>query len=329
MNSPEPAPEDLARLIARLSDGALTLEETARLNELLRADPVAQEAYLDHLALDGLLEREFGGAPPAVRGALPAKVVCGPWRRFGSWGQMAAGLVIGAFLASAVWGYALPFLGSATARWLPLANADFETDAPPAPQGVPTRAGLWSGDFVKLTGRDGAVTPHSGVRMLQFLRADNARSTSNAAVRASELWQFVDLRPLRPSLGPGTVTLELRGWFNGAAHPGRRYTCGVALVACRGEAADGPAIWKQRHEIALAESDKEERLDDNPDTWQRVETQLSVPPDAELLLVQVRMYDKTTGSTEGASIFPAHYADDISLRVVASEGAMGRLSRSR
>ncbi len=94
----------------------------------------------------------------------------------------------------------------------------------------------------------------------------------------------------------------------------------LALVAYRGDTADGPALWKQRHEIALAESDKEERLDEDPATWQRVETQLSVPPDAELLLVQVRMYDKTAGARDGASIFPAHYADDVSLRLLVRQG---------
>jgi len=55
---------ELSRLIARLSDGQLTEAERERLNELLKSDPVAQEAYLDHMAMDACLEREFGAAVP-------------------------------------------------------------------------------------------------------------------------------------------------------------------------------------------------------------------------------------------------------------------------
>ena len=333
MSTPESTPGELGRLIARLSDGTLAPVEAARLNELLRADPVAQEAYLEHLAMDAMLEREFGGAALAVGKASTSAraevVVRGPWRRFRGWGQMAAGLVIGAFLASAVWAYALPLLSSVASKLLPLVNADFETNDAPAPEGVPIRPGVWSGDFVKITGAEGSVVPHSGARMLRFLRADDARTAPGAAVRATELWQVVDLRPLRGTLGTGTLTLQLDGWFNAAPHPARRYTCGVALVACRGEAAEARSLWSRRHEVALAESDREERLDDEPGTWQRVETQLAVPPDAELLLVQVRIYDKTADASEGPSIFPAHYADDVSLRLLDSPGPIARISRSR
>lgn len=331
MNPSDPTPEELRRLIARLSDGTLTPEEADRLNELLRADPIAQEAYLDHLAMDALLERELGGAA-AVLMPMPASARAEPGRhgrrrRNAGFGQMAAGLVLGAFLASAVWAYALPYLSAAATKLLPLANADFENGEVPPPDGVPTRPGAWSGDFVELTGHVGAVMPRSGAHMLRFLRADDAHTPPSSPVRAAELWQLVDLRPLRATLGEGTVTLQLAAWFNAAPHQARRYTCGVALVACRGEAAEGPAIWRRRHELALAESDKEERLDDDPATWQRVDTQVAVPPDAELLLVQVRVYDKSAAPSEGPSIFLAHFADDVSLRVLSPDRALLRPSR--
>lgn len=329
MNPSDPTQHELRRLIARLSDGALTPEEATRLNEILRADPLAQEAYLDHLAIDALLEREFGGAAAAAPVSTWEHAENEPGlresrRRWSGFGQMAAGLAIGAFLASAVWAYALPYLSSVGSKLLPLANADFESADAPAPDGVPAQPGIWGGDFVKLSGPDASVVPHSGAQMLRFLRADNAHTRSTTPVRATELWQVLDLRPLRATLGERTVTLQLGAWFNAAPHPARRYTCGVALVACRGAASEASAIWNQRHEVALAESDKEERLDDNPATWQRVETQVAVPPDAELLLVQVRMYDKSAAGDEGPSVFPAHFADDVSLRVLGPENFVVR-----
>src|SRR6478735_1033186 len=137
---------EISRLIARLTDGLLDQAEAQRLNDLLLADPTAQEAYLDHVAIDALLEREFGGFIPAV---LPGGDLLrrerSPSRRWSGWGQMAAGLVLGAFLASAVWAYAVPMITAATARVLPLANADFEEELAPLTQGVPVQTGVWSG----------------------------------------------------------------------------------------------------------------------------------------------------------------------------------------
>jgi len=325
-------PRRFGEFVARLTDGTLTSQEAAQLNEILSADPTAQEAYLDHLAMHALLEREFGGtAPTMVQSLAPVGrdvVVRRPGRRFGGLAQMAAGVVLGAFLASAVWTYALPFIGGLTGKLVPLQNADFESPDAPPPNGVPTRADLWSGDFVKIVGPERGVTPHSGGHMLRFLRADDAQTAPGAPARASELWQLIDLRALRGTLGDETVTFQFYAWFNAAPHPGRRYTCGVAIVACRGEATEAPNFWRHRHQVALAESDREEVLDDDPKTWQRVETQLAAPPDAELLLVQVRVSDKSAAASDGPSIFAAHYVDDISLRVV-SRGAQNSFALNR
>src|SRR4051812_15761299 len=53
---------ELEQHISRLSDGQLDVAESERLNSLLKSDPIAQEAYLDHLLIDALLEMEFAGA---------------------------------------------------------------------------------------------------------------------------------------------------------------------------------------------------------------------------------------------------------------------------
>ncbi|MBL8797004.1 MAG: FecR domain-containing protein [Planctomycetia bacterium] len=52
---------ELGELLRRLSDGDLSPEDAARLNELLHGDPVACERYLDHLTLEAHLRTEFGG----------------------------------------------------------------------------------------------------------------------------------------------------------------------------------------------------------------------------------------------------------------------------
>src|SRR4051794_40965525 len=69
---------EFERQISRLSDGQLSPADAGQLNRLLKNDPISQEAYLDHLLLDALLEMEFAGAsvpasPPLSESTLPAR----------------------------------------------------------------------------------------------------------------------------------------------------------------------------------------------------------------------------------------------------------------
>lgn len=53
-------------LLRKLSDGTLSAEEARELNELLRGNPEACEVYLNHIALEAQLEREFS-QPSVIR----------------------------------------------------------------------------------------------------------------------------------------------------------------------------------------------------------------------------------------------------------------------
>jgi ferric-dicitrate binding protein FerR (iron transport regulator) len=71
MSLPSDRLEELRELLRRLSDAPLSLEESARLNELLHGDPDACELYLKHLTLDAQLYHELGGRLPLPE-ELPA-----------------------------------------------------------------------------------------------------------------------------------------------------------------------------------------------------------------------------------------------------------------
>lgn len=53
---------ELDEILCRLSDGTLSEQDAARLNELLLGDPEACELYLNHITLEAQLERELSGA---------------------------------------------------------------------------------------------------------------------------------------------------------------------------------------------------------------------------------------------------------------------------
>jgi hypothetical protein len=53
-------------LLRKLSDGTLAADEAKQLNELLRGNPEACEVYLNHIALEAQLQREFSVVTPTL-----------------------------------------------------------------------------------------------------------------------------------------------------------------------------------------------------------------------------------------------------------------------
>jgi hypothetical protein len=88
-----------------------------------------------------------------------------------SWRQLtavAAGLFIGLFGASVVWGYVGPYAG----KVVTLLQESFESGPPPLTTGIPVEAGHWSGDYSQVVGEYRGVKPAGGRKMLRFLRSD-------------------------------------------------------------------------------------------------------------------------------------------------------------
>jgi ferric-dicitrate binding protein FerR (iron transport regulator) len=105
--------EELGELLRRLSDGPLSPEESARLNELLHGDPEACELYLKQATLEAQLHHEFGGRQPLpeelpafARSAESRRTVPAEEFRGLRLARFAAALLLGVgltLLASSVW----------------------------------------------------------------------------------------------------------------------------------------------------------------------------------------------------------------------------------
>jgi hypothetical protein len=325
MNAPESHSAELSRLIARLTDGELSPDEARRLNELLHADPAAQEAYLDHLAMDAMLEREYGGAAPAfARSPAPREL---PRSRGGLLTRLGlrslfrapvfAGMALGGLSASAVWAYAVPRFAELAVKLLPLANPGFEAAATIPPEGLPKVFGEWSGDYNTVVGAENGIAPREGDRMLRFLRADDVRTAPGSVSLSSEMWQIIDVAELRKTIGSGPATLEFSACFNSIPENTSRFSCGLSIHAFRGDLKDAHALWRSRVNQALSSGAKEEVLEPNGGEWRRVATQIVLPTEATLLLVQLRMRDRTNDLSKTTE-FPGHYADACSLRLIQS-----------
>ena len=232
-------------------------------------------------------------------------------------GALAAGIAIGICSATLLWGYVAPHFYETPQMELPLADAGFESGKTPASQGVPTFFGVWSGDFVRVVDAVDAPAPFEGQKMLQFLRTDNSLTEPGLSTTASEIWQVVDLRPWREQLRKGVIA-ELRAAFSATTNAA---PCkfGLGFHAFAGSVTNAPELWNRRAHNALAGTEKDEPASTFR-RWQHLTTQMSLPPEADLLLVTIRVSATGASLPNGAVEFHGCFADDVvlTLRPIAN-----------
>lgn len=333
---------ELRELICKLSDGALTNEEADRLNALLKDDPIAQESYLDHLMIDGLLEREFDGAaagfPSSMRGEkldvecgssdVPQPVACtaAPAELFPSLRQgiqtwvplirlkfsrwaLAAGFLLIAGLATG-WFFPFPRWREASPQPLALSNAGFESGTPLPVEIGATAVAPWYGDAAESVEQYLGVAPVEGRRMLRFVKS------SAEPGNACEVYQFVDLRPLADITCRETL-VEASAFFNSLQDDVNEhdYTFGITVFAFSEDPSEESKVWPMRWQQPLTFSGSQLPADAVPQSWQQVNTRLPLPAGTQFLVVQLSVIRT---NPDADSHFPGQFADKVALNLMSS-----------
>jgi hypothetical protein len=297
--------------------GRASPEEGRALEAALASDAHLRRLYVDVVNLEaGLVNSsESRWMAQMLQASEPA--VGGGRARGSVWGGMVAGLLLGVSLsASVVWAIGVS-RGEARGGAVPVANADFESGEAPMSEGVPRVVGIWGGDFAEFAGARDAVSPASGRRMLRFLRADNRLTPPDSATAVSEVWQVLDVAQFPAPPGRRASVVELAVRFN-ASEPGseERVVFGASLFAFAGDAARGPELWNEHRRLALASTSVEDPLDHEVGTWQTLQARLSLPAEARVVLLGLRVGRKGPGAA--SPVFGSQYADDVRVRVVES-----------
>jgi len=256
---------------------------------------------------------DFGGSPasPSVNGPVRPRARWSQWRPLTA---AAAGLALGIFCASAAWAYVSPGLPRFVKHVLAVANAGFEEDAAPQPNGVPVRYGVWSGDHAALVGPEQGIVPKQGQRMFRFLRSDSTEASSRGTIFNGNIYQVIDVRPSRDALATGSAIVDWSAWFNCVPDQAAEKTKFVASVwAFVGETAILPRNWADKLYQETAYSSWKITADDDPQSWQRIAGSMMVPPDADFLVVELKVVPAEPVPVDGAVTFAGHYADDVQL----------------
>jgi hypothetical protein len=227
----------------------------------------------------------------------------------------AAGLVIGLFSASMVFGFGV---SRSLEKVVLLLQESFESGPAPLVTGIPQELNVWCGDESELVETYEGMKPAQGKKMVRVLRSDFAGRVSSKPSQHGDLMRVVDVRPFLRDANGGEVVMTVSALFNAAPFPEAERYDGVVTLYALGQLG---STEENLYEEALALSHGECRsLDRDPTTWQSASTRFLLPTGTEFVMMKMSFRRMPKGSELQSSlpdpvIFAGHFVDDVRASV--------------
>lgn len=302
--------DHLEHLISGHLQGTLTSREFAELEERLLHSAADRERFWEEAELHAMLHSSLQGSLAVKAEPKPKTGRAFLWRPLTA---AAAGLVVGLFSASLVFGYMMPRAVATASRIFSLAEGSFETAMGRMASGFPSEFGLWSGDSADVVGT-AVVEAADGAHALRFVRAEREETLPNYGAASCDVYQLVDLTALRTDADLGEATLELSVQFRDARESGGelvKFICRLYLFSGKPDSLH--AEWPVSQKDALAGgSGNFDSVGGAPSEWHRVTTKVLMPPGADFAVIHLLAHKpKNPTGTEAA--FGEQFADDVQL----------------
>lgn len=286
-------------LIQRYISGTITASETEALEQQLKTDAALRDWYLDALNLDSALEAAAESAQTALslpvpfsqRALTPASATSTRWQGWRPLTAAAAGLVIGLFSASLVFGFAGSFSEGMTRSNIAVADADFERAEMKLEQGFPSGPQAWAVDDAEVSSIKGGG---KALRLLPRLEHPYSRAV-----------QIVDVS----QAGAGRAcSLELSARF---MNFDLAYACRYKLrLIGFAETADALQPFPlETSDEGLVSSSQVLDVPVGAAGWHGVTTVMPLPPEVKTVVIWL---GASTRPQPGEKV--AHWVDDVRLQ---------------
>jgi hypothetical protein len=313
--------QDELDLLHGYLNGTIGEADFARLQSLLRGNTEARRMLRDLSNVDAKLQ-ELAAANPATLLLLAAPVASpaqishrSVWLSWRPLTAAAAGLVIGLFSATVVWAVTSPRVVATASRLFALVDGSFEKRSGRLPSGFPAGTGVWSGDESEIV-ESGMVKARDGRSALRFLRAEGNANVPNSAAEACDVYQIVDLRPLRGRLKvAGESMLELSAEFLDARTvPGAPVVFACHIYLFEGSAESLRAVWPPTARDTLGVGANYILSSGGPDAgvWRKVTARCVLSAQADVAVVKL---GAGRGDRRGGPVpeLGRQFADDVQL----------------
>jgi hypothetical protein len=286
-------PSERNELIDALIEGDITEADFLRLEAEMSIDPVARKAYFDRVALTQALTEEAASA--SVMKAVPKMKLPPSWISWRPLTAAAAGLVIGLFSASLVFGFAGGFSEGMTRSDIAVADADFERAEMKLERGFPSGPQAWAVDEAEVSLIKGGG---KALRLLPRMEHPYSRAV-----------QIVDVSHVGAKRA---CSLELSARFMNSdlAHV-CRYKLRLIGFA---ETADALQQFPlETSDEGLVSSSQVLDVPVGADGWHGVTTVMPLPPEVKTVVIWL---GASTRPQPGPKV--AHWVDDVRLQVLST-----------
>jgi hypothetical protein len=151
--------------------------------------------------------------------------------------------------------------------------------------------------------------------MLRFLRADFEGKVKPEGSYISDVYRLIDLRPYQREFADGGAVVQLSAAFNAFAFPAEEaFRCSVLLYALDAETAmnGSTRIGEKLLTDCLAMARNGHlKLDRDPATWQRLNAELRLPPNADFIFIRIALAH--ANQAQRRVTFDGHYLDGVRL----------------
>jgi hypothetical protein len=286
-------PSERNQLIDALIEGDITEADFLRLEAEMSIDPVARKAYFDRVALTQALIEEAASA--SAMKAVPKMKLPPSWISWRPLIAAAAGLVIGLFSASLVFGFAGGFSEGMTRSDIAVADADFERAEMKLEQGFPSGPQAWAVDEAEVSLIKGG---DKALRLLPRMEHPYSRAV-----------HIVDVSQVRAGRA-SSLELSARFMNSDLAHA-CRYKLRLIGFA---ETADALQPFPlETSDEGLVSSSQVLDLPVGADGWHGVTTVMPLPPEVKTVVIWL---GASTRPQPGPKV--AHWVDDVRLQVLST-----------
>ncbi len=285
-------------LIRRYIDGEASEADRQALQEQLRSDPITRSLFARYANIDATLG---SGSIALSQHAHPARPVRTTWFSWRPLTAAAAGIVLGMFCTSVVFGFVAQ-RGVEKKTPLALAQPSFEDAQMPFANGFPDASAHWGGDAAQVVTSENGVSAKEGKFMLRL----------EASPRGSPrfVYQVLDLTSIPASASADTREIEISASF-AAADAESAMRCMLRAFAVSEAREHLDPTWIEHRDEAMASATR--GLDVMPGSkgWQTMSLKIQVPRTVRSLVLffGVRTPDKNLPKT-------AHYLDDVQVSLI-------------
>lgn len=314
--------EQELELIRDYIDGRLDASKVDELNQLLENNAEARTAFR-HLSLmeEGLQDwsnQTFIDDNPFVKASTITKTKP---KRQSVYSSAVAGLLVGVFSTIFVNAYlvASPQIND----FISLCFESFETEPPPAVEGMPYVIGQWGGDYSHVVSIENDIKPFHGKRMLSFLRADyKGKKEANSYI--GDLYRFIDLGEHLEKIKANRSKVELIVRVNNLAYSDQQNfqasTTIVAFDKLPGVQGAPESSSPQLDPIdvdtkGLAIAKRNMPLEKSGKKWQDIKCELILPSESKYLLIRISIADSKQYKIKGHLEFKGNYIDSIEVNL--------------